>query len=98
MHRNGIDLQAFSALGARAERIVAPAKACVRLPDDAPVDKAALIGCSVMTGIGAVVNTAKVQPGSRVAVFGVGGVGLNVIQGAAIAEAERIIAVDVNRR
>jgi S-(hydroxymethyl)glutathione dehydrogenase/alcohol dehydrogenase len=98
MHRDGVDLQAFSALGALSEKIVAPAKACVRLPEDAPLDKAALIGCSVMTGIGAVANTAKVKPGSSVAVFGVGGVGLNVIQGAAIAEAERIIAVDVNRR
>jgi len=98
MHRDGVDLQAFSALGALAERIVAPAKACVRLPEDAPLDKAALIGCSVMTGIGAVINTARVKAGSSVAVFGVGGVGLNVIQGAAIAEAERIIAVDVNPR
>jgi S-(hydroxymethyl)glutathione dehydrogenase / alcohol dehydrogenase len=98
MHRNGVDLQTFSGLGALAEAVVAPAKACVKLPDDAPLDKAALIGCSVMTGVGAVFNTAAVQPGSRVAVFGAGGVGLNVIQGAAIAEAERIIAVDVNRR
>lgn len=98
MHRDGVDLQAFSALGALSEKIVAPAKACVRLPDDAPLDKAALIGCSVMTGIGAVINTAKVKPGGSVAVFGVGGVGLNVIQGAAIAEAEQIIAIDVNRR
>jgi S-(hydroxymethyl)glutathione dehydrogenase/alcohol dehydrogenase len=78
--------------------VVAPANACVKLPDDAPLDKAALIGCAVMTGVGAVFNTAKVHPGSCVAVFGAGGVGLNVIQGAAIAEAERIIAVDVNRR
>jgi S-(hydroxymethyl)glutathione dehydrogenase/alcohol dehydrogenase len=98
VHRNGADLQAFCGLGALAEMVVAPATACVKLPDDAPLDKAALIGCAVMTGVGAVFNTAKVRPGSRVAVFGAGGVGLNVIQGAAIAEAERIIAVDVNRR
>jgi S-(hydroxymethyl)glutathione dehydrogenase / alcohol dehydrogenase len=98
MHRNGVDLQTFSGLGALAEAVVAPAKACVKLPDDAPLDKAALIGCSVMTGVGAVFNTAVVHPGSRVAVFGAGGVGLNVIQGAAIAGAERIIAVDVNPR
>src|SRR5712691_6450299 len=94
MHRNGVDLQTFSGLGALAEAVVAPARACVKLPDDAPLDKAALIGCSVMTGVGAVFNTAQVQPGSRVAVFGAGGVGLNVIQGAAIAGAERIVAVD----
>jgi S-(hydroxymethyl)glutathione dehydrogenase/alcohol dehydrogenase len=98
MHRDGIDLQTFSALGALAERIVAPANACVKLPEDTPLDKAALIGCSVMTGVGAVFNTAQVQSGSRVAVFGAGGVGLNVIQGAAIAGAERIIAIDVNPR
>ena len=75
---------------------MAPANACVKLPDDAPLDKAALIGCSVMTGVGAVFNTAAVRPGSSVAVFGAGGVGLNVIQGAVIAGAERIIAVDVS--
>jgi len=98
MHRNGVDLQTFSGLGALAERIVAPSNACVKLPDDAPLDKAALIGCSVMTGVGAVFNTAQVHPGSSVAVFGAGGVGLNVIQGAAIAGAERIIAVDINPR
>jgi S-(hydroxymethyl)glutathione dehydrogenase/alcohol dehydrogenase len=97
MHRHGADLQTFCGLGALAEWIVAPANACVKLPDDAPLDKAALIGCSVMTGVGAVFNTADVRPGSRVAVFGAGGVGLNVIQGASIAQAERIIAVDVHR-
>jgi S-(hydroxymethyl)glutathione dehydrogenase / alcohol dehydrogenase len=98
VHRNGADLQAFCGLGALSEMVVAPANACVKLPNDAPLDKAALIGCAVMTGVGAVFNTAKVRPGSRVAVFGAGGVGLNVIQGAAIAGAERIIAVDVTRR
>jgi S-(hydroxymethyl)glutathione dehydrogenase / alcohol dehydrogenase len=96
VHRDGADLQAFCGLGALAEEVVAPANACVKLPDDAPLDKAALIGCSVMTGVGAVLNTAKVRPGSSVAVFGAGGVGLNVIQGAVIAGAERIVAVDVN--
>ena len=97
-HRDGADLQAFCGLGTLSEMVVAPVNACVKLPDDAPLDKAALIGCAVMTGVGAVFNTAKVPPGSRVAVFGAGGVGLNVIQGAAIAGAERIIAIDVNRR
>ena len=59
-----------------------------------PLDRAALVGCAVTTGVGAVFNTAKVEPGSSVAVFGCGGVGLNVVQGAAIAGAERIIAID----
>ena len=98
VHRDGADLQTFSGLGALAEEVVAPANACVKLPDDAPLDKAALIGCSVMTGVGAVLNTAAVKPGSSVAVFGAGGVGLNVIQGAAIAGAARIVAVDINER
>ncbi len=98
LHRDGADLQAFCGLGALSEMVVAPANACVKLPDDAPLDKAALIGCAVMTGVGAVFNTAKVRPGSRVAVFGAGGVGLNVVQGAAISGAELIVAVDVNRR
>ncbi len=98
LHQDGTDVQAFCGLGALAQQVVAPVEACVKLPDDAPLDKAALIGCAVMTGVGAVFNTAAVRPGSRVAVFGAGGVGLNVIQGASIAGAERIIAVDVHSR
>jgi len=98
LHRDGADLQTFSALGALAQEVVAPANACVKLPDDAPLDKAALIGCSVMTGIGAVFNTAAVKPGSSVAVFGAGGVGLNVIQGAVLAGASRVVAVDLHER
>jgi S-(hydroxymethyl)glutathione dehydrogenase/alcohol dehydrogenase len=75
---------------------VVPASSAVRLPSDVPLDKAALVGCAVMTGVGAVLNTAKVTPGSLVAVFGAGGIGLNAIQGAAIADAARVLAVDVN--
>ena len=60
-----------------------------------PLDRACLVGCGVMTGVGAAINTAKVQPGDTVAVFGCGGVGLNVIQGAALCGASRIIAVDL---
>ena len=66
----------------------------VKIRDDMPLDRAALIGCAVTTGIGAVFNTAKVPPGSTVAVIGCGGVGLNAVQGAAIAGAGRIIAID----
>jgi len=96
IHHDGAELQTFCALGALAEEVVAPGNACVKLPDDTPLDKAALLGCSVMTGVGAVLNTAAVKPGSTVAVFGAGGVGLNVIQGAVIAGASRIIAVDLH--
>jgi S-(hydroxymethyl)glutathione dehydrogenase / alcohol dehydrogenase len=67
----------------------------VKVPDDVSLDIAALVGCSVMTGYGAVVNTAKVVPGSTVAVIGAGGVGLNIIQSARLAGASRIIAVDM---
>ena len=70
--------------------------AAIKIPDDVPLDRACLVGCGVMTGVGAVMNTAKVQPGDTVAVFGCGGVGLNVIQGAALCGAARIIAVDLS--
>ena len=66
----------------------------VRIPKDVPLSSACLIGCGVLTGVGAVLNRAKVRPGDTAAVFGVGGVGLNVIQGLRIAGATRIIAVD----
>ena len=94
VHQDGQDLNVFSAIGTMAEFAVAPANAAVKLPPDAPLEKCALLGCAVTTGVGAVFNTAQVAPGSSVAVFGAGGVGLNAIQGAAIAGAERIVAVD----
>ena len=94
VHLGGQDLWVFSAVGAMADEVVVPASAAVKLPADAPLDKCALLGCAVLTGAGAVFNTAQVTPGSSVVVFGAGGVGLNAIQAAAIAGAERIIAVD----
>lgn len=96
LHKDGRDLHSFSALGTMAETAVVPENAAVKVPEDTPLDKAALVGCAVMTGVGAVFNTARMTPGSRVAVFGAGGVGLNAIQGAAIAGAEQVIAVDVS--
>ena len=69
--------------------------AVVKIRDDMPLDRAALIGCGVMTGVGAALNTAKVEPGTTTAVFGAGGVGLAAIQGCLIAGARQIIAVDV---
>jgi S-(hydroxymethyl)glutathione dehydrogenase/alcohol dehydrogenase len=69
--------------------------AVVKIREDIPLDRAALIGCGVTTGVGAVLNTAKIEPGSTVAVFGCGGVGISAIQGARIAGARKIIAVDV---
>lgn len=82
-------------VGAFAESTVVPESACVRIRPDVPLDRACLVGCGVMTGIGAVLNTARVEPGATVAVFGAGGVGLNVVQGAVLAGACRIIAVDL---
>ena len=75
---------------------VLPEIAVAKIREDAPFDKVCYIGCGVTTGLGAVMNTAKVEPGSNVAVFGLGGIGLNVIQGARIVGANRIIGVDVN--
>jgi S-(hydroxymethyl)glutathione dehydrogenase/alcohol dehydrogenase len=77
---------------------VVPEIALAKVRDDAPFDKVCYIGCGVTTGIGAVINTAKVEPGANVVVFGLGGIGLNVIQGARLAGANRIIGVDTNPR
>src|SRR5210317_2188493 len=75
---------------------VLPEIALAKVHQDAPFDKICYIGCGVTTGIGAVINTAKVEPGSNVVVFGLGGIGLNVIQGARLAGADKIIGVDLN--
>ena len=72
---------------------VLPEIALAKIRDDAPFDKACYVGCGVTTGVGAVVNTAKVEPGANVVVFGLGGIGLNVIQGARLAGADKIIGV-----
>lgn len=79
-----------------SEFTVLPEIAVAKINKAAPLDKVCLLGCGVTTGIGAVRNTAKVEPGSTVAVFGLGGIGLSVIQGAVLAQAERIIAIDIN--
>ncbi len=79
-----------------SEYTVLPEIALAKINPNAPLDKVCLLGCGVTTGIGAVMNTAKVEAGSTVAVFGLGGIGLSVILGAVMAKAERIIAIDVN--
>ncbi len=79
-----------------ANYTVLPEIAVARIRPDAPFDKVCYIGCGVTTGIGAVINTAAVEPGSNVAVFGLGGIGLNVVQGARLVGADRIIGVDTN--
>src|SRR5439155_18473305 len=77
---------------------VLPEVALAKIRPDAPLDKVCLLGCGITTGIGAVLNTAKVHAGATVAVFGLGGIGLSVVQGAVMAGAARIIAIDVNPR
>ncbi len=79
-----------------SEYTVVPEIALAKINSAAPLEKVCLLGCGITTGIGAVLNTAKVEPGSTVVVFGLGGVGLSVVQGAVMAKADRIIAVDIN--
>ena len=79
-----------------ANHTVLPEIAVAKIREDAPFDKVCYIGCGVTTGIGAVINTAKVQPGDNVVVFGLGGIGLNVVQGARLAGADMIVGVDIN--
>ena len=90
----GTPVYQYCALGCFAERIVVDGAACIPLQSGVPMEVAALIGCCVTTGVGAVLNTADVGPGDTVAVFGAGGVGLSVILGARLAKASRIIVVD----
>jgi S-(hydroxymethyl)glutathione dehydrogenase / alcohol dehydrogenase len=92
---NGSPVNQFANLSAYAEKMLVHENGLVKVKNDMPLDRAALIGCGVTTGVGAVLNTARVEAGATVAVYGAGGVGLAVIQGARIAGAGMIIAVDV---
>ncbi|WP_406837737.1 Zn-dependent alcohol dehydrogenase [Streptomyces sp. AHU1] len=94
--RSGEPLYQFAANSAFAERTVVKAVQAVRIPGDIPLTSAALIGCGVLTGVGAVLNRARVESGDTVLVIGTGGIGLNVIQGARLAGALKIVAVDSN--
>lgn len=93
---NGQPVAQFANLSSYAEQMLVHENGLVKIDNEMPLDRAALIGCGVTTGVGAALNTAKVEPGSTVAVFGTGGVGLSAIQGARIAGARMIIAVDVH--
>src|SRR5690606_36702110 len=102
----GLMLDGMTRLSSKSERVhhfmgtstfweytVLPEISVAKINKEAPLEKVCLLGCGITTGIGAVLNTAKVQPGSTVAVFGLGGVGLSVIQGAVMAKASRIIVI-----
>ncbi len=95
LRRGDTLIHQFTGIGSFAERTVVPVTNVVPIPPDVPLDCAALIACGVTTGVGAVINAARVEPGSSVLVIGCGGVGLNVIQGAALVGAARIIAADL---
>src|ERR1700684_374713 len=94
LSQKGEPVRQFLTLSTYAEQLLVHENALVKITKDMPLDRAALIGCGVTTGVGAVLNTARIEPGSTVAVFGAGGVGLAAIQGARIAGARMIIAVD----
>jgi S-(hydroxymethyl)glutathione dehydrogenase/alcohol dehydrogenase len=96
LSRGGRTIHHYMGTSTFAEYTVVPEIALAKIRPDAPLDKVCLLGCGVTTGIGAVLHTAKVEPGASVAVFGLGGIGLSVVQGAVMAGAERIIGVDTN--
>lgn len=93
---DGKSLYHYMGTSTFANYTVLPEISVAKIRDDAPLDKVCLIGCGVTTGLGAVVNTAKVEPGANVVVFGLGGIGLNVIQGAKMVGASQIVGVDIN--
>jgi len=93
---NGKPLYHYMGTSTFSEYSVMPEISVAKINPQAPLDKVCLLGCGITTGIGAVLNTAKVEPGSTVAVFGLGGIGLSVVQGAVMAGASRILAVDLN--
>ena len=95
LHARGQDVAPFLGTACFSDFVIVPEAGAIPVARDIPFDALATIGCAVITGVGAVTNAGQVPKGSRVAVIGVGGVGLNVVQGAAIAECERIIAIDV---
>jgi S-(hydroxymethyl)glutathione dehydrogenase/alcohol dehydrogenase len=96
LSKDGRPVYHFSATACFAEYTVVPQECCVPLEETVPFEVGALIGCAVTTGVGAVLNTAQVQLGSRVIVFGAGGVGLNIVMGAKLAGASRIMVVDLS--
>ena len=94
--RGGSSIYHYMGTSTFANYTVLPEIAVAKIRDDAPFDKVCYIGCGVTTGIGAVINTAKVEPGAKVVVFGLGGIGLNVVQGCRMVSADMIVGVDLN--
>lgn len=96
LHDGETDVFAYCGLATFAEYVVVPDKSCVKIREEIPLEVAALVGCAVATGVGAALYTAQVRPGDSVVVIGCGGVGLNIVQGAALCGASTIIAIDTN--
>ncbi|MFT4621748.1 MAG: S-(hydroxymethyl)glutathione dehydrogenase/alcohol dehydrogenase [Myxococcota bacterium] len=94
--KNGRPIYHYMGTSTFSEYTVVPEVSVAKINKEAPLEKVCLLGCGITTGIGAVLNTAKVEPGATIAVFGLGGIGLSVVQGAVMANAGRIIAVDIN--
>lgn len=93
--QGGSPVFGFAGTGTFAEELIVPSQGVVKIDDDVPIEVASLVGCGVMTGVGAAINTAKVTPGASVVVIGCGGVGIAAIQGARVAGASEIVAVDL---
>lgn len=96
LHRDGQPVYHYCGLATFAEYVVVPQESCVKIRKEVSLKAASLVGCAVATGVGAAMYTAEVHPGESVVVFGCGGVGLNIVQGAALCGAQTIIAVDTN--
>src|SRR5215472_14757415 len=96
LSRDGVEIRHFLGVSCFAEQTVCQEQSVLKMPEDVPLPIGAVAGCAVMTGVGAVINTARVEPGSSVLVVGAGGVGLCAIMGAVLAGAARIIAADLN--
>src|SRR5215471_2366883 len=96
LSRDGVEIKHFLGVSCFAEQTVCQERSVLKLPEDVPLPVGAVAGCAVMTGVGAVVNTARVEPGSTVLVVGAGGVGLCAVMGAGLAGAARIVAADLN--
>jgi S-(hydroxymethyl)glutathione dehydrogenase/alcohol dehydrogenase len=97
MKRRGVAVHHYSVTSTHAQLTVVPQSGAIQIPEEMPFDRACIIGCGVMTGVGAVVRKARVEAGSSVVVIGCGAVGLNVIQGARLADAQTIVAVDLGQ-
>ena len=95
-HFDGIDLMPFASIGGLCEYTVVAENTAIKIPDDIPLVSASLLGCGVITGVGAAINTAEVRPGTSCAIWGCGGVGLSVLQGCRIAGASTLISIDAN--